>query len=161
MLSRLLPHPANVTPIAAIALFGGAYFSNKRLAFTIPLVSLFLSDLVIGFHRQMGTVYFCFILTVFLGQALRSRKKIIPIALASLTSSILFFAITNFGVWCWDGLYPNTFNGLCICYTAAIPFFRNTILGDLFYCVLLFGGFALAEIRLPHLREVKPSISIH
>jgi hypothetical protein len=70
-----------------------------------------------------------------------------------LASSVLFFVLTNFGVWAFDALYPKTLEGLMACYVAAIPFFRNTLLGDLSYTVVLFGGFALLERRIPVLRD--------
>ena len=155
-LSRVLPHPPNFTPLTAIALFGGAYFSDKRMAFLIPLAAMLLSDLVIGFHSQLIMVYLCFMITVCIGFSLRSRKKLFPIGLATAASSIIFFLVTNFGVWLFDQLYPKTLNGLWTCYVAAIPFFRNTLLGDLFYVGILFGTFALAEKTVPPLREASP-----
>jgi hypothetical protein len=152
-LSRLFPHPANVTPLTAMALFGGAYFSDKWMAFLIPLAAMLLSDFVIGFHSQLMLVYVCFMIIVCIGFSLRSKKKLLPIGLAALTSSIIFFLVTNFGVWLLEQLYPKTLNGLWTCYIAAIPFFRNTLLGDLFYVGILFGTFALAEKTVPSLRE--------
>ena len=143
--SRLLPHPPNLTPIAAIALFGGAYFADKRAAFLVPLAAMFLSDLVIGLHRQLPVVYACFAMTVCIGLWLRTRRRLRPIAGGALASSLLFFIVTNFGVWALGSLYPKTMEGLITCYLAAVPFFRNTLIGDAFYTAVLFGGFALAE----------------
>lgn len=159
-ISRILPHPANVTPITAMALFGGAYFSSRRMAFAIPLIAMFLSDLIIGFHSQLIMVYLCFIVTVCLGFFLKSRKRFLPISLATLASSILFFIVTNFSVWLFDHLYPKSMNGLWTCYVAAIPFFRNTLFGDLFYVGILFGAFLLAEKAIPSLREDIPMIRV-
>jgi len=150
---RLIPHPPNFTPLAAMALFGGAYISDKRLAFGLPLAALFLSDAVLGFYHGMIWVYGSFALIVCLGLQLQSRRRLLPIAGAALASSVLFFALTNFGVWASGGLYPHTLAGLETCYVAAIPFFQNTIAGDLVYTALLFGGFALAEKKFPALRE--------
>lgn len=158
-LSRILPHPVNVTPITAMALFSGAYFSNKGTAFIIPWLAMLLSDCVIGFHSQLVMVYLSFAVTVCIGFALRSQKRIFPICFATLASSTLFFLITNFGVWFFDQLYPKTFNGLWACYTAAIPFFRNSLLGDFFYGAVLFGTFALAEKSFPHLRK-EPNVAV-
>lgn len=152
-LSRVVPHPPNVTPIAALALFGGAYYSCKRFAFAIPFLAMFLSDCIIGFHRQIGTVYLCFSLTVLMGFFLRSRKNVSYVAIAGLASSALFYLVTNFGVWLWDGLYPATFKGLWACYIAALPFFRNELLGNFFYITALFGSFAWAQKGIPSLRE--------
>lgn len=150
--SRLIPHPPDFTPITAIALFGGAYFGKKRLSFLVPLASLFLSDLVLG-HFAGPYVYGSFALIVCIGFLLRRRRKPLAIAVAALASSILFFVVANFGVWLSDSLYPRTGAGLAACYVAAIPFFRNMILGDAFYTAVLFGGFALAERFWPALAE--------
>jgi hypothetical protein len=150
--SRLIPHPPNFTPIAAIALFGGAQFSSKRAAFFVPLASLFLSDLVFGFYPITPIIYGCFALTVCLGSWVGSRSA--PrVAFAAVVSAVLFFVLTNFGVWAIEHLYPKTLAGLADCYVAAIPFLRNMILGNLTYSALLFGGSAFAEKRFVHLRE--------
>jgi hypothetical protein len=150
--SRLIPHPPNFTPLAAMALFGGAYISDKRLAFGLPLAALFLSDAVLGFYHDMIWVYGSFALIVCLGLQLQSRRRLLPIAGAALASSVLFFALTNFGVWASGDLYPRTLGGLATAYVAAIPFFQNTIAGDLVYTALLFGGFAIVEKKFPVLR---------
>ena len=151
--SRLIPHPPNVTSLTALALFGGAYFSDRRLAFLVPLTALFLSDLVLGFYHHMEVVYLSFALIGAIGLWLQKRRTALPIAGAALASSVLFFVLTNFGVWAFDALYPKTLEGLIACYVAAIPFFQNTLLGDLFYAAVLFGGFALLERQLPALRD--------
>ncbi len=151
--SRLLPHPPNLTPIAAMALFGGAYFSDKRVAFLVTLAAMFLSDLVIGLHRGLPVVYGTFTMIVCIGLRLRTRRTWLRVAGAALASSLLFFIVTNFGVWALGSLYPKTMEGLIACYLAAIPFFKNTLIGDAFYAAVLFGGFALAERRFPVLRE--------
>jgi len=143
--ARLLPHPPNVTPLAAIALFSGACLPGRRRPFVIPLAALFLSDLVIGLHDQMPVVYGSFALIVLLGRLLRARRRALPIAAATLCGSVLFFAATNFGVWAFGSLYPRTFEGLLACYIAALPFFGRTLLGDTFFSAALFGGLALAE----------------
>src|SRR6266567_7198337 len=150
--SRLIPHPPNVTSLTALALFGGAYFSDRRLAFLVPPTALFLSDLVLGFYHHMEVVYLSFALIVAIGLWLQKRRTALSIAGAALTSSVLFFVLTNFGVWAFDALYPKTLEGLIACYVAAIPFFQNTLLGDLLYTAVLFGGFALLEMRFSALR---------
>lgn len=149
--SRLIPHPPNVAPIAAMALFGGAFFPRMSEAFAVTLAALALSDIVIGFHSQVFLVYACFLATVCIGFALKRRLKTFYIGAASLAGSILFFVVTNFGVWLFDGLYPHTFDGLVACYTAAVPFFRNSAFGDLAYTAVLFGSFLLAQRRIPSL----------
>lgn len=139
---RLLPHPPNFAPIAAMALFGGTYL-NKRYAFVVPLVAMFVSDLFLGLHATMSFVYGSFLLSGIIGILIRSNKKAQTIIFASIFSSIIFYLITNFGVWLVSGLYPKTFNGLLQSYTYALPFFRNTVLGDLVYTGLFFGGYEI------------------
>jgi len=152
-LTRLLPHPWNFTPIGAMALFSGATFRDRRLAFVVPLATLFLSDLVIGLHFLMWAVYGSFALMVWLGTWLRARRRLWPIAATTLAGSVLFFVVTNFAVWLSGMTYPKTAAGLVACYVAAIPYFGNTLAGDAFYVALLFGGFAFAERHVPALRE--------
>jgi uncharacterized membrane protein (UPF0136 family) len=158
---RLGPHPPNFAPIAAMALFGGACFADKRMAFLVPLAAMLLSDLGIllsgdmsqGLHPTLLAVYVSFTLIVCLGLKLRRRRRALPIAVATLASSVLFFVLTNFGVWALDSMYPKSWDGLVACYVAAIPFFHNTLLGDAMYTTVLFGSLALAEKGLPALRE--------
>lgn len=154
-LFRILPHPPNVAPIAAMALFAGAYFSDRKLAFILPFAALLVSDLVIGFHSTMLFVYAAFAITVVMGVWLQDRRRPLPILGAALGSSVLFFLVTNFGAWLSHGMYPLTVEGLMAAYTAGIPFFRNSLIGDLLFVALFFGGFSLAERYLPALRERK------
>jgi len=147
--SRIIPHPPNFTPVIAIALFGGAYFSKKWLAFFIPFSSLFLSNLVLGYGVGSYAVYASFAVVVLIGLQLRRRRSALAIGAASLASSVLFLLITNFAVWLFDNMYPQTVAGLIMCYTAAFPFFKNALLGNAFYTIVLFGGFALAQRYWP------------
>ena len=158
--SRLLPHPPNFTPIAAMALFGGAYLADRRLAFALPLAAMFVSDLALGFHGLMFVVYAAFVLITIIGLQLRKRRTVGAVAVAAVTSSVLFFVGTNFGVWAQGSLYPQTASGLLAAYIAAIPFFRNTLAGDLFYTAVLFGGFALLERIFPALRESEVPVRV-
>lgn len=151
--TRLIPHPPNLTSVTALALFGGAYFSNRRLAFVVPLIALLVSDFILGFYQHMEVQYLSFVLIVCIGFQLQQRRTAPRIAGATLLSALVFFIVTNFGVWAFDSLYPKTFPGLVSCYVAAIPFFRNTLMGDLTYTVILFGGFRLLENRFAALRE--------
>jgi len=153
---RLVPHPPNFTPIGAMALFGGAYLGRRALAFAAPLGALLLSDLVLGFYHGMATVYFSVALIVMIGMVALSRVSPIRVGLAALASSVLFFVVTNFGMWVFSGFYPRSLAGLEACYVAAIPFFQNTVAGDLFYATLLFGGFRLLELMVPQLRGGQP-----
>ncbi|HZR05684.1 MAG TPA: DUF6580 family putative transport protein [Candidatus Udaeobacter sp.] len=158
--ARVLPHPPNVTPIAAMALFGGAYLFSRKLAFLVPLSAMFLSDLGLWALGQVPLpglqsvwVYASLSLTVCLGFLLRQHRRVLSIAGVTLSGALLFYLVTNFGVWWTNALYPRTMAGLLQCYTAAIPFFRNMLLGDACYVALLIGGFALAERRFLVLRE--------
>lgn len=140
---RLLPHPANVAPITAMALFGGFYL-NKRYALIVPLIALFISDIFLGFHDTMLFVYGGFLLTGLLGMLMRRNRSIKTIFATTLVSSLLFFIITNFGVWLVSKMYTKDFSGLLQSYYYALPFFRNTILGDALYMTLFTGTYELA-----------------
>jgi hypothetical protein len=153
--SRLIPHPPNFTAIGAMALFGGAYFSRKSLAYAVPLIAMFFSDMIIGFHPGMYAVYLSFIFIVMIGMTLKNKKKIGNIFLASVSAAVLFFIITNFAQWLSYPLYSKDITGLIACYTAAIPFFHYTLLGDLFFAGVLFGSFELVKVKYPQLAEVK------
>lgn len=175
-LLRIIPHPANVAPITAMALFGGAMCASRRLAFALPLAALFLSDVLLeftthagfytgwlatgwGFHRTWWGVYGATVLITALGLLLRGRQRSAPaIAAATLAGSLVFFFVTNFVVWLDGGVgYPHTLAGLAACYTAALPFYRNSLAGDAVFVTALFGGFALAERWLPALRPAPRS----
>lgn len=149
---RFAPHPQNLTPIGAIALFSGAIIRDRRIAFVFPLLAFFARDLFIGYHKLTLLVCASFLISVALGLWLRDRRTVGRISLATLAGSIQFFLVTNFGVWLLLGTYPRTYAGLVTCYFAGLPLFRNTLAGDAFYSVLLFGGYALAERTFPALR---------
>lgn len=144
---RLLPHPPNFAPIAATALFGGVYFS-KRLALLLPLGAMVISDIFIGYYEfsLMISVYGSFLLIVILGFWLKRHKKWYTITGSSIVAAILFFLVTNFAVWAFTLWYPKTFLGLIQCYTMAIPFLKNTLLGNLFYTTIFFGAYELAGL---------------
>ena len=140
ILSRLLPHPPNFTPIAAIALLSSIGFNNRWVVFLIPIVSLFISDLFIGLHATIPFVYISFILIALLGLYVR-KINIVSV----LLSSTIFFLVSNFGVWLL--YYPISAEGLVQCYTLALPFFLNTVLGDLVYGALLIYPFYALQRR--------------
>jgi hypothetical protein len=157
---RLVPHPPNFSPIDAMALFSGAYLGRRALAFVAPLAALLFSDLVLGFYAGMWVQYLTVALVVVLGSLAVRRFSVLRVGTAAFASAVLFFVVTNFGSWALSGMYPHTASGLAACYVAAIPFFQNTVAGDLFYSGLLFGGFALLERAVPALRtrgEPKPA----
>ena len=136
--SRLIPHPPNFSPIAALALFGGAQFADKRLAFLVPLAAMFLSDLVLGLHSLIPVIYGSFALIVCLGFWLRRRQNVWAIGGAAVVGALLFFVLTNFGVWAMGQMYPKTPAGLIDCYVAAIPFFQNTLVEQSVLCGVVF-----------------------
>ena len=140
ILSRFLPHPPNFTPIAAIALLSSKGFNNRWVVFLIPIVSLFISDLFIGLHATIPFVYISFILIALLGLYV---KKINIFSV--LLSSTIFFLVSNLGVWLL--YYPISTEGLVQCYTLALPFFLNTVLGDLVYGALLIYPFYALQRR--------------
>ncbi|HVO32570.1 MAG TPA: DUF6580 family putative transport protein [Elusimicrobiota bacterium] len=151
-LLRIVPHPWNVSPVAAMALFAGSLYRRSWLAFLVPVAALLASDAVLGFYREMPIVYASFAAIVLIGRLVQ-RTQPLSIAGGAIAGSVLFFVVTNFEVWLFDGLYPHTASGLGTCYIAAIPFFRNTLLGDLAYAASFFGLFAAAEGLFPSLRE--------
>jgi hypothetical protein len=151
---RVIPHPMNFAPIGALALFSGAYFSSKRAAVAVPLLSLLAGDIFTGFHQLIPYVYASFLVSVAIGFWIRRKKSVYRIGGATIVGAIQFFLITNFALWASSiGNYPRNAGGLIACYVAGLPLFWNTLAGDAFYAALLFGGMALAEERFPSLRE--------
>jgi len=151
---RVAPHPLNFAPIGALALFGGAYFSSRRAAVVVPMLSLLAGDIFVGFHPLLLYVYASFLVSVALGFWLRDKKSLGRIGAVTLAGAIQFFLITNFAVWAASiGNYPKTRDGLVTCYAAGVPLFWNTLAGDAFYVTLLFGAMSLAEKRFPSLSK--------
>lgn len=153
---RLLPHPPNFSPIDSMALFSGAYLGRRGLAFAAPFGALLLSDIVLGFYPGMAFVYGSVTAIVVIGFLIASKRSVARVGAAAVAGSLLFFIVTNFGVWIESGMYPHSASGLAACYIAAIPFFQNTLAGDLFYAALLFGGFALLQRLVPAIRDPAP-----
>lgn len=166
-LSRLLPHPPNFSPVEAIALFGGAYFAHRAWALAVPVLALLVSDIALGLSMggdywsyvgtspSFWTVYACVLVSTVLGFRLRGRVSGARVLGYGLAGSVLFFLVTNFVVWLMAT--PVSGHNACVaglgpCYVAAIPFFKNTLLGTLFYSAVLFGGFELLRRRVPALR---------
>ena len=147
LIFRLMPHPWNFTPIGAIALFSGFYFS-KRYAFVLPILAMLFSDIFLGFYswKLMLPVYGSLLLYVVLGVWLKKHKKWYTVLGSSLLCSVLFFLITNFAVWVFTPWYAKIFSGLIQCYIMAIPFFRNNLLGDLFYATAFFGAYEMVKV---------------
>ncbi len=140
---RILPHEPNVAPIGAMALFGSVYLSKKQ-ALVVPILAMVISDYFLGFHNLVGWVYGSFILTVAIGFLIK-KASFKNILFASTAASILFFLITNFGVWYSGLMYPKTLAGLIDCYYMGLPFLKNTLIGDYGFNLIFFGGYAVLK----------------
>lgn len=166
--SRILPHPYNFAPMGAMSLFGAAYFTDKKFSFLLPLFAMFVSDLLVnnllyssyyggftlfteGFYWMYGSIALIVIAGIFIMKKVNFKTVIA----GSLVASVIFFLITNFGVWLANPVYPQTFSGLLMSYVAGIPFFHYTVLGDLVYCGVMFGAFEYAKQQDPALQPVK------
>ena len=156
VVGRLIPHPPNVTPIIAIALLASHAFKNKWIAILIPLTGMWISDLMINNYLYAGYydkfvffsngslwIYGAILLAVLIGKVLIRNIKLSTVFLSSFSASFFFFIITNFGVWLSSMMYPKSLLGLIECYTLAIPFFGNALIGDLIYSVALFTSYSL------------------
>jgi hypothetical protein len=151
--ARLAPHPWNFTPLIALALFSGVHARKAATGVLVTLLALALSDAVMGFYRGFWYVYGAALVPVLLGRLIGGHASAKSIGLAALASSLSFFAITNFMVWAGGHMYPHSASGLTACFVAAIPFYQNQLLGDAFYTVALFGGYALIRSRLEPARQ--------
>ncbi len=140
-LTRLVPHPPNFAPITAMSLFAGAYFTRKQLAFIVPFLAMLISDLFLGFYTISIFVYLSFAVITWMGQ---QKNRVTPKLV--LLGSVLFFLISNLGVWLF--YYPKTIDGLVTCFALAIPFFATSLLGDIFYSMILVFGFSAVSRRL-------------
>lgn len=142
----------NFNPLVAVCLFAGARFTDKKLAFLIPFTAMIITDWIIGFHAQMFPVYLSYGLITLVGIVLPKRETVVNTLVASIFSSALFFLITNITFWYTSlQLYPHTFAGQIESYTAALPFYRNALVGDLMFTTLLFGGWYLFTAKKPQL----------
>ena len=152
-LTRLVPHLPNFTPILALAIFGGAYLPNRIIALSLPILAMFLSDLIIGFHSQIYAVYVTIIVLSLLGNMIKT-KNIKNLAITGFAGSLIFFMITNFSVWLSGVLYPLTIDGLLQCYIMAIPFFHNSLISTLLFLGILFFGYTFAEKKYQVLKKI-------
>lgn len=148
ILGRIIPHPQNFTPVGAVSLIGGAKLS-RLWRWTIPFIALALSDILVDLFYDRAAwgyitpyVYGAFAINIFLGRFIRGNKRYFKLGGLALLGSIQFFFITNFGTWMEGLLYPKTWEGLTQCFVLAIPYFQNTLLGDLCWS---FGLFAVIE----------------
>lgn len=149
--SRLIPHPWNLTAVGSVALFSGAYLRPRILSCWLPVLAFFLSDIILGFHETMLFNYAAVLIGALLGARYLPVNSAVPwtgvpwtrVGGLTLTTSLIFFVISNLGVWLMTPLYPRTLEGLVACFTMALPFFQGQLMGDLLYGGLLFGAFQL------------------
>ncbi len=139
-MTRLVPHPPNAVPIAAMALIAGAFFSSRVLAYLVPLAAMMLSDLFLGFHSTIWYVYIGVAIAVIIGGALK-KFSVLRVGVAAVVASLIFFIITNLGAWWHHDMYQQNFNGLLQAYTAGLPFLRNSLIANLIFSYLVFFGF--------------------
>ena len=140
---RLLPHPANFAPVAAIAIFGGSVLPRK-VAVWVPLAAMIISDTIIGFYSMMPVTWACYMLIALASSIWLRKPNLLRGVVLTISSSLFFFVATNFMVWLTSGIYARTWNGFVGCYVMALPFFRNTAASDILYTAVLFSLFALA-----------------
>ncbi len=147
--ARLLPHPADFTPVGAVMLFGGFYFSqfSRRFGWLAFLPVLVASDAMLGFYdwRLMLAVYGSFLLMALWGAGLRGNYSFRGAILRVVAGSATFFMTTNLAVWALSSWYPHTLSGLMACYALALPFFRASLSGDLLFGAAVFGAYSLAH----------------
>jgi hypothetical protein len=160
IVARVAPHAPNVTPIAASAVFAGMVLRSRALALAVPIAALLLSDLVVGAYdwRITGVVYAALALPALAARWGRARSVVVLAPLV-LSSSLLFFATTNFAVWAFSGMYAHDLHGLVLCYVAALPFLGNTVAGDMLWTTLLFATWWSAKLLFtPATSRVLPLI---
>ena len=167
--TRIMPHPPNFSPMAAIGLFGAAHFAKKWQAFFIPLIGIWVSDLVINnyvysssssnfvwFYSGFYWQYMSYILIIFAGLFIFNRGISLTKTFGGMMSSSgIFFLVSNFGVWTGGTMYPKNFGGLITCYVAGIPFIHNTIISDALFTTVLFGTYYLLQVEYSSLK-IKP-----
>ncbi|MFA6354392.1 MAG: DUF6580 family putative transport protein [Candidatus Paceibacterota bacterium] len=159
VLARVLPHLPNFAPVAAIAVFAGFYL-GRRYALVLPIIAMLIGDLFIGFYdfKMMAAVYGSFVLVGYLASVFKSRKNTEVILGTSLVGSVTFFLVTNWAVWQFSGMYLKNWAGFLETYVMALPFFRNTFLGDVVYLAFIAGGYELAVYlagKFYRLKEIK------
>jgi len=167
--TRIMPHPPNFSPMAAIGLFGAAHFAKKWQAFFIPLIGIWVSDLVINnyvysssssnfvwFYSGFYWQYISYILIIFAGLFIFNRGISLTKTFGGMISSSgIFFLVSNFGVWAGGTMYPKNFGGLITCYAAGVPFIHNTIISDVLFTTVLFGTYYLLQVEYSSLK-IKP-----
>ena len=161
ILARLIPHDFNFAPIGAIAIFSGIYLS-RRWSWTFPLIAMIASDAIIGVYdwKLMAFVYGSFLISVLIGKLIAKKKNVLTMGAGALVGSVQFFLITNAACVFLDVWYPHTWAGVMQSYTAGLPFFRNTVLSDLFYLAIFAGAFEFAKMFVERFR-IRHSLVTH
>ncbi len=155
---------ANFTPIGAMALFGGCYFSDKWKAILLPLVTLWLTDVILNsfvyshqltfFYSGFYWNYGIFALIAVMGTFIR-KVSVKNVLVGSISAALLFWLISDFGVWLGGTMYPKNVAGIIECYAAAIPFLRNMLISNLVFSAIMFGSFELIKFKFPKLATIK------
>jgi len=149
-LSRLIPHPLNFTPITALSLLGVCYMRKSWEAFLVPLLALLLSDLILGSYSYMWSVYGSFLIISLAGYLFARDFSFTGKLLFLFPASLFFFFVTNSAVFFQTELYPKNIAGYISCLIAGIPFLKNSIIGDVFYGIILFGAAEVLNIKFPN-----------
>lgn len=154
---RLVPHPPNFTPVASAALFAGYFFNRRLVACAVPLLAVLVSDAVLGGYSRsvMIAVYAAHAFPVLLGMSFANRMTPLRIGGSAVVAAVVFYLGTNLAVWSNGILFERTAAGLLACYTAALPFFQHTLLGNLFWSAAIFGTYAVANRLVTLLQERK------
>ena len=161
VISRLIPHMPNFTAMESIALFSGAYLGWKALAAITPLIAWFFSDLLINntvsrmfypdvegivwYADYMPTVYISAFFMILLGAKVLKKWNPATLAITALSASLIFFIVSNFGTWMSGTIYPMNSAGLAACFTAALPFLKTSVISNLAFTAILFGGYELVH----------------
>ena len=149
--SRLIPHYPNFTPVIAIAIFGGKFFNDRSLAVLLPLLILWVSDLILNnfvfnyyesfifFYSGFFWQYFPIICITLIGRYSLDKISVLRLLGVSISSSLIFYVVSNFGVFISSSIYTKDLSGLILCYTVALPFFYGTLSSTVIYTFSLFG----------------------
>ncbi|OFV99698.1 MAG: hypothetical protein A3F68_02200 [Acidobacteria bacterium RIFCSPLOWO2_12_FULL_54_10] len=158
-LARLIPHPANFTPVGSLSLFAGSRLAGWQ-AYFIPLLLMAVTDPIIGYAYGFAAysattpfIYASFLVNVWIGQRLLRNVNFLRLGSVVMLASLQFFLLTNAGVWLTSGMYPQSISGLLACYAAAIPFYGRTLAGDLLFAAAFFGLYAMAR------RMARPAVA--
>lgn len=161
-MSRLIPHMQNFSPVCALGLFGAAHFDKKWKALLIPIAATLLSDVFISqfihsnhpfFYIGIEWQYISYFLIVLIGFRLFKKVNALTVTGGIVASTLVFYLVTNLGCWPGNPIYTQDMNGLMTCMIAGLPFVKGTLMSNLVYSVLLFGGYALLQNRFEILRS--------